>query len=878
MKSSEIRHRFLAFFEARDHPIHPSASLIPADPTMLLTGAGMVPFKPIFMGRAQTDQHRAASVQKCVRTTDIELIGRTGRHLSFFEMLGNFSFGDYYKREAVKWAWELLTVEFKLDPERLWVTVFETDDEAADIWEREVGVEPERIVRLGADENFWSAGPTGPCGPSSEILYDQGPEAGCGRPECVVDCDCDRYLEIWNLVFMQYNRDERGELHPLPKKNIDTGMGLERIASILQNAPNNYATDLLMPLIERVCDLAGVVYGSADKTDLSLRVIADHARAMTFMVGDGILPGNDGRGYILRRLIRRAVRHGRLLGIETEFMASLVDVVVDLMGEHYVELRSSRDSIRTAATREEARFSKTLRQGLAILGEVIDEIKGAGGREVPAKTAFKLYDTYGFPLELTEEIAAEVDLTVDRPAFDALMSEQRERARAKAPEGHAELYVSNIYHQIKEQVGPTDFVGYETEAIEAKIVSILGDGHVKTEAFQGEEVEIFLDRTPFYAEKGGQVGDGGTIASSGGKIKVIGAAAPVADLVAHKGEVVEGRLAAGEAADAVVDNRRRRSISRNHTATHLLHWALRKVLGPELKQAGSLVDADRLRFDFNYHQALTGDELQAVERLVNDKILSAEPVRAFETTLDYAREAGALAFFGEKYGRFVRLVEIGDFSKELCGGVHVHNSSEVSYLKILSETGIGANTRRIEAVTGERFLRYVDEISGRLEAAAGLLKAPPDRMVQAVESLLARVEQQEAGLDKLKGERLAREVERIAARVESLDGISFFSGRLADADADALRTVADGLRAKGDRSAVALASDAGGKALVLIAVTQELVKDGFSAVSAVKQVGPIIRGGGGGRPELAQAGGKDATRFVEVFEAVKKLLEDLTAT
>ncbi len=873
MKSADIRRQFLDFFAARGHEVIPSASLVPADPTMLLTGAGMVPFKPIFLGQAEVDYSRATSVQKCVRTTDIELIGRTKRHLSFFEMLGNFSFGDYYKKEAIAWAWELLTEVYGLDASRLWVTIFEADDEAGEIWREEAGVEANRIVRLGADDNFWAAGPTGPCGPSSEILYDLGEELGCDRPGCAPGCDCDRYLEIWNLVFMQSNRDESGDLRALPRKNIDTGMGLERITSVLQGVTSNFETDLLKPLIDQIADVSGRTYGTEAKADISLRIIADHTRALTFMIGDGILPGNDGRGYILRRLIRRAVRHGRLIGIEEGFLPSLVGTAVEVMGGHYTEISENADYIKTVAGREEERFQDTLKQGLSMLNEFLDRVKESGSTELSSDAVFKLYDTYGFPLELTEEIADESGVSVDRGAFELLMEEQRTRARKQAGAGHKEIFVSSLYHDIKEEVGASRFIGYEKDEADAKIVAMADGERMKTVAMAGEEVDIVLDETPFYAEKGGQFGDQGEIRTESGTFVVSDTIAPVADLVVHKGKVTEGRLELEETVRAVIDGRRRRAIARNHTATHLLHWALRAVLGSHVKQAGSLVDADRFRFDFNHHEALTAAQLETIERLMNEKILQDQPVRAFETTIDFAKEAGALAFFGEKYGRFVRLVEIGNFSKELCGGVHVHSSSEVGYIKIVTETGIGADTRRIEAITGEAFLRYVGVLEDRVESAAAILKAKPEHFSEAVAATTERIAALEDELSGLKTEKLGREAKRIAAAVQSVDGISLYTGRLEGADVDGLRSLADGLRAKVSKAAVVLASVNDTKVLLLVAASPELVAAGFSSVSLVKEVAPLISGGGGGRPDLAQAGGKDPAKLPEVFAGAKSFLE-----
>lgn len=874
MKSTEIRRKFLDFFKDKEHHIASSASLVPIDPTMLLTGAGMVQFKPIFLGKTKVDYKRAASCQKCVRTTDIDIIGQTGRHLSFFEMLGNFSFGDYYKREATEWAWRVLTEEFKIEKDRLWVTIFETDDEAGDLWRDKVGVSSDRIVKLGEADNFWSAGPTGPCGPCSEILFDQGEEFSCGKPTCAPGCDCDRYLEIWNLVFMQYNRDSDGELHPLPNKSIDTGMGLERIASVLQGVSNNYDTDLILPIIQKLSEISSAKFGKDQKADTSMKIVVDHARAITFMIGDGILPDNDGRGYILRRLIRRAVRHGRLLGIDKAFLGPLILQVGQIMEDQYPEILQNFEFIKTIATREEERFGNTLRQGLSILEGKIGDLKEAKRTQIAGEEAFKLYDTFGFPLELTEEIALESGLEVDRAGFEKLMEDQKVRARASTLGGHGELYTSNVYHQIKEQISQTEFVGYEKDESEAKIMAIMVDGQVKMEARDSDEVEVFLDRSPFYAEKGGQVGDSGVIVAEDGRLEVSNSSAPIADLIAHSAKVTEGVIKLGQPVTATVNRRHRRSISRNHTATHLLHWALRVVVGEHVKQAGSLVGHDRFRFDFNNHQPLTDDEVGNIERLVNDKILQNQPVRVFETTIDYAKKAGALAFFGDKYGQFVRMVEIGNFSKELCGGVHVHNSSEVGFFKIVSESGIGANTRRIEAITGEHFLTYSKKLAVLVNDLSEELKVPVDKIKDTVTAQCEQVKSQAAELSKANISKFAKEGDKIAGKAESLGGISLYTGQVVGADARALRVMADQLRTKTSKGVVVLGSVSGGKALILAAVTKELVNAGLSADSIIKKVAPAIGGVGGGRSDIAQAGGKETSALPKVFSETKKYLRE----
>lgn len=851
----------------------PSASLIPADPTLLLTGAGMVPFKPIFLGKAKVDYRRAASVQKCVRTTDIDIIGRTGRHLTFFEMLGNFSFGDYYKKEAISWAWDFLTNVLQLDKSKLWVSVFQDDDEAAAIWTQEVGLAPKRVVRLGEKDNFWSAGPTGPCGPSSEILYDQGPEKGCGRPTCGVGCDCDRYLEVWNLVFMQYNRDEHGKLTPLPKKNIDTGMGLERIASILQQVPSNFEIDLIKPLLAEVTTITGKQYGEQPDADVSLRIIVDHIRAVTFLIADGVLPGNEGRGYILRRLVRRAIRHGRLLGVENPFLGRLIKKVVALMSNPYQELAVNEKFILAIAEKEEEKFSQTLKQGLAILASELEALKSKEVKVLPGTVAFKLYDTYGFPLELTQEIAAEQGLTVDLTTFNSLMAEQKQRAKQKAAGVHAELYVGTVYHQIKEQFGATEFVGYEKDALETEVVAISSGDHWQNEAEAPSEVELYLKKTPFYPEKGGQVGDSGVVEAATGLAEVITTIQPIADLIVHRVQLKKGKIKIGAKVKAQVDTERRLAIARNHTATHLLHWALRLVLGTHVKQAGSLVEAERLRFDFTHHQPLTEAEVKKVEQLVNARILQSHPVRAYETTFNYAQEVGALAFFGEKYCKFVRLVEVGDFSKELCGGIHVHNSGEINLFKIVSETGIGSNTRRIEAVTGAYLRRYVEQQEEKVKALAKLLEVEPAKVEEALSSLLKQFKQLKEELAKLKTEKLKLVLQELKGKGKEVNGRKLFIDAVAKLDMNDLLYLADQLRSLARDTVVVLASEKDGRVMLLAAGTQAAVKSGFNAHKVIKELAPLVAGGGGGRPDLAQAGGKSPEGIPKLLKKAKMMLE-----
>lgn len=876
MTSAEIRRAFLDYFAARGHTIVPSSSLIPDDPTLLLTAAGMVQFKPVFLGKRKADYKRAASSQKCLRTTDIERVGHTARHLTFFEMLGNFSFGDYYKREASAWAWEFLTAKLGLSVDKLWVTIFETDEEAHDIWTKEVGVDPGRVVRLGEKDNFWAAGPTGPCGPCSEIHYDFGPEKSCGSAECRPGCDCDRYLEVWNLVFMQYNRDDTGELHPLPKRNIDTGMGLERIASILQGVDNNFETDLLLPLINQTAKISCVKLGDGAESDISLKVVADHMRAVTFMISDGISPSNEGRGYVTRRLLRRAVRHGRLLGIREPFAARLAQTAIDTMGPVYDELSRASDNIMKVVAAEEERFDHTLRQGLAVIEAVVAEARTRPAKGISAEAAFKLYDTYGFPLELTEEIAAESGLDIDKAGFDKLMDEQKERARKGAVSGHAEIFVKNIYPQIKEQCGETEFAGYEEEELEAHVVAIVtGDASVAV-AISGQQAEVFLDKTPFYAEMGGQVGDTGVIATDTGKARVLDTVGALAGLYAHKVEIFEGELHVGDSAMCQVDHRRRIAIARNHTGTHLLHWALRAVLGEQATQAGSLVDADRLRFDFHNPKALTAAEIAKVELMVNEKVWQDHPVRVFTTSLEYAREIGAVALFGEKYGKFVRLVEIGNFSRELCGGVHLHTTSQLGFLKIISEGSVGAGLRRIEALTGERLWNLVQEEEGILDSLREVTSTTRVKDLPAVVGTLrARAAAAETDLRSRRAVFLAETAEKLQKLSKQINGFEAVIAEVEASDIAELKALADKLITKSPSSVVILASRSADKALLLAAAGTEAVSAGFNCGAVVKKLAAVIGGGGGGRLELAQAGGSLPEKVPELLVAAERMLQAL---
>jgi alanyl-tRNA synthetase len=870
VNSAEIRESFLSFFESKDCRRWPSSSLIPDDPSLLLTSAGMVQFKPVFLGVRDLGFTRATTVQKCLRTTDIDIIGTTGRHHSFFEMLGNFSFGDYFKTEACTWAYEYSTEVLGLDPDRLWFSIYEDDDEAETIWRDVVGVDSAHIVRMGAADNFWAAGPTGPCGPCSELYYDQGPEVGCGKPDCAPGCDCDRYLEYWNLVFMQYDRAEDGTMTPLPKQNIDTGMGLERIAGILQGVTSNFETDVLKTIMATAEQITGHRYGDeGEKVDTSLRILADHARAVAFMIADGILPSNEGRGYVLRRILRRAVRHGRLFGVEDPFLGRLIDVVVELMGPAYPEIVEHHAFITRIVLAEEQRFGATLRQGLTLLEGEIERTKGSvHGNAFDGAVAFTLHDTYGFPVELTSEIAAEAGLHVDMTAFEADMAAQRERGRAAVKD--ESWNIGSSFDEIARSHGATEFVGYEADEADSTVLAILVDGLAVERIEAGASAEVVLDRTPFYGEQGGQVGDTGEISGADGTFRVEDTKIPLAKLVAHRGRLESGSLAVGESVHAGIDHLRRERIRRNHTATHLLHWALRLVLGEHVKQSGSFVSPERLRFDFTHFEAVTAEQLAKVERLVNAKIMEDHPVRAYETSLDAAREMGVTALFGEKYGQIVRVLEIGNFSKELCGGTHVTRSTEIGVLKITSEGSVGSSLRRIEAVTSFDAYDYIRGEEDVLATAADALKGRPSEVAERVSATLKRLREVEKALADAK-KRAAGGSSEALETVTAAGGYEVGIGLVPDiSTVDDLREWADALRKT--VPAVVLAAVAEGRVLLLAAGSKEAVSKGFDAGAVVKTMAPHVGGRGGGKPAMAQGGGDEAASVDAALDAARALV------
>ncbi|RPF46912.1 alanyl-tRNA synthetase [Thermodesulfitimonas autotrophica] len=872
MESEEIRQLFLDFFAAREHRVLPSASLIPAnDPSLLWTAAGMVPFKPYFTGTAEPEHRRVATCQKCLRTPDIESVGKTARHLTFFEMLGNFSFGDYFKEEAIPWAWELVTKRFGLSPEQLWVSVYLDDDEAYHLW-RKVGVPEARIVRLGKETNFWEIG-VGPCGPCSEIHFDFGPEHSCG-PDCGVGCDCDRFLEIWNLVFIQFYRDEAGNYSPLAQKGIDTGMGLERIATVLQGGKTAFDTDLFRDVIEEIAEVLKVDYGAGGDVGRAVKVIADHTRAVTFAIADGALPSNEGRGYVIRRLLRRAIRFGKLFGCEEPFLDRVAVRVIDKMGAVYPELGQQKRHILRTIRIEEGRFLETLSLGTEILNRMIADARAQGQRTLSGEAAFKLYDTYGFPLELTEEICAEEGLTVDRQGFATAMAQQRERARQARETTEYLGERERFYREARDAGIGSRFTGYYALEEPARVLLMVKNGRRVAAAEKGETVEVVLDATPFYAEAGGQVCDTGVFTGPGLLAEIEHVDRPVENIIVHRVKVVAGTLTEGNIVTASVDAPRRKQTARNHTATHLLHQSLKAVLGAHVNQAGSLVAPDRLRFDFTHYEALTPEELERVEAMVNQAILAAIPVETFETTLAEARAMGAVALFGEKYGERVRVVKIGEFSIELCGGTHLKNTAEAGFFKIVTEGSVASGVRRIEAVTGEAALSYINGILRDYQEIAAILKVAPRNLAAAVKALADQVKELARENEALKDRLAAGEVQDLLQRVEVIDGVNVLASRVGTAEMPRLRSLIDVLRERLGSGVFILGGVAEDKVSLIVAVTPDLVKRGLHAGMLVKELAKLVDGGGGGRPELAQAGGKNPAGLEEALRFGRTLVQE----
>ncbi len=871
MTSDEIRAVFLSFFESKGHTVIPSSSLIPhGDPTLLLTTAGMVQFKLYFLGEALPPNRRLVSCQKSFRTTDIEVVGDPS-HLTFFEMLGNFSIGDYFKREAVNWAWEFVTQQLGLEPERIWATVFLDDDEAFRYW-HEVGVPEEKIRRFGEKDNFWGpAGSSGPCGPCSEIFYDSGEEFGCGRPTCAPNCECGRFAEIWNLVFTQYNQDEQGRRTLLPKPNIDTGLGLERTAAVMQGKTSVYETDLFVPLLKRIAELAGIKYGSDEITANAMRVVVEHGRGIAFLIGDGVIPSNEGRGYVLRRLLRRAALFGRRLGQDKPFLAEIAEATIEQMGHIYPELGQRRDFIIKVIELEEARFSETLSTGLELLDGIMEEAASKRKDKILGKDAFKLYDTYGFPVELTGEIAADHGFSVDIDGFEKEMEKQRERAKAV----HKFVVVEDslrLHDQLNIEVTP--FVGYQGLEHKSVIIGILVDGKSVDTIQGGQEAGLILETTPFYGEMGGQAGDTGEVFSQSGRFSVTNTIRVPTDIIVHQGRVTEGSLTVGDEVEAEVDSERRLDIARNHTATHLLQLALRQVLGEHVQQRGSLVAPDRLRFDFSHLIAMTREEIQEVNHIVNHKIRQHLKVYDEEIPYKKAIEEGAIALFDEKYGDVVRVMKVGEpfISAELCGGTHVNSTGEIGFFHILSESSIGAGLRRIEAVTGRGAISFLERRFSALEEIAQSLGSSTEAAPSKVLSLLSE-------LDKLRRQSLAlerelgkKEAESLLAQAEVVNGVTVLAAKVPSVQPQTLREMSDLLREKLKSAVVVLGTIYEDKPAFLAAVTSDLVAKGYDAGKIIKEVARVTGGSGGGKARLAQAGGKDKAKLDEALRLVKKLV------
>ena len=870
MKASEIRRQFLDYFASKGHTIVPSAPLVPAnDPTLLFTNSGMVQFKDVFLGTDKRSYVRAADVQRCLRAggkhNDLENVGYTARHHTFFEMLGNWSFGDYFKREAIRWAWDLLTAVYKLPADRLWVTVYLTDDEAHDAWANDIGVPHERLVRIGdnkgapyASDNFWQMADTGPCGPCSEIFYDHGPGIAGGPPGSP-DEEGDRYIEIWNLVFMQFDRDEKGTLTPLPKPCVDTGMGLERLAAVLQGVHSNYEIDLFRDLIAAAAKLTG----AKDLASPSLNVIADHIRACAFLIVDGVIPSNEGRGYVLRRIIRRAIRHGYKLGQTKPFFSRLVPELSRLMGDAYPELPLKQDYAMRVLLAEEERFAETLENGMRVLESALADAARTGTKTLSGETAFTLYDTYGFPFDLTADVCRERGLSVDQPAFEAAMEKQRERARAASTFKMAE---GLDYRGAK-----TRFDGYDTLAEDAKVVALYREGSPVDALVTGQSGVVVLDRTPFYAESGGQVGDRGELTMSGACLTLFSVRDTQKiqpDVFGHYGEVKTGELKLGDTVAAKVDGRARARAAWNHSATHLMHAALRKVLGEHVTQKGSLVDPDRTRFDFSHPQPMTDEEIHTVESLVNAAIRANYPVEARIMPYDEAIKSGAMALFGEKYGDEVRVLSMGDFSTELCGGTHVSRTGDIGFFKIVSESGVAAGIRRVEAVTADGALAYTHEMEARLNEAARALKAPASEVTTKIAQILDNVKTLEKELARLKGKLASSQGGDLAAQAVEVNGAQVLAATIEGADAKVLRETIDKLKGRFKSAAIVLGSTEGGKVTLIAGVTSDLT-DRIKAGDLVNHVATQVGGKGGGRPDMAQAGGNNPAALPAALQSVR---------
>lgn len=868
---NELRRMFLEFFESKDHLKMKSFSLVPHnDNSLLLINSGMAPLKPYFTGQEIPPRRRVTTCQKCIRTGDIENVGKTARHGTFFEMLGNFSFGDYFKREAIHWSWEFLTEVVGLDPNRLYPSVYLDDDEAFEIWNKEIGIAPERIFRFGKEDNFWEHG-SGPCGPCSEIYYDRGEKYGCGKPGCTVGCECDRYMEIWNNVFTQFDNDGHNNYTELEQKNIDTGMGLERLACIVQDVDSMFDIDTLKALRDQVCELAGVSYGEDYNTDVSLRVITDHIRSVSFMISDGIMPSNEGRGYVLRRLLRRACRHGRLLNIEGGFLTKLAETVIEGSKDGYPELEEKKDFIMNVIRKEEEQFDRTIDQGLVILNEMKEKMVVEGVKTLPGEDAFKLYDTYGFPLDLTKEILEEEKMDVDEEGFKAAMEVQRQTARkARKVTNYMGADVT-VYESIDPSV-TSEFVGYDNLTYESKITVLTTDEEVVDALSDGERGTIFVEKTPFYATSGGQEADHGVISCGDGEFIVEDVVKLLGGKIGHIGRMTRGMMKAGDTVTLTVDAERRSLCARNHSATHLLQKALRTVLGTHVEQAGSSVNDERLRFDFSHFSAMTPEELQRTEDMVNDSISRSLQVIAKNMPIEEARKTGAQALFGEKYGDIVRVVNMSDYSIEFCGGTHVANTGEIGAFKIISESGVAAGVRRIEALTSKGLMKYYAALEEKMHEAAKLLKATPDNLTEKITHLQAENKELHSEVESLKSKLAKDAMGDVMSQVEEVNGVKVLAVSVEDMDMNGLRDLGDQLKEKLGEGVVVIASAAGGKVSLMATATDGAMKKGAHAGNLIKAIASCVGGGGGGRPNMAQAGGKNPAGIPDALAKVKEVL------
>lgn len=872
---NELRKMFLDFFESKEHLVMKSFSLVPNnDKSLLLINSGMAPLKPYFTGQEIPPRKRVTTCQKCIRTGDIENVGKTARHGTFFEMLGNFSFGDYFKREAIHWSWEFLTEVVGLDPDRLYPSVYVDDQEAFDIWNKEMGIAPERIFKFGKEDNFWEHG-SGPCGPCSEIYYDRGEKYGCGSPDCTVGCECDRYMEIWNNVFTQFDNDGNGNYEELEQKNIDTGMGLERLASVVQDVDSIFDVDTIKALRDKVCEFAGVEYKADADKDVSIRLITDHIRSATFMISDGIMPTNEGRGYVLRRLIRRAARHGRLLGIDGKFLAKLSATVIEGSKDGYPELEEKKEFIFKVLTQEEDKFNKTIDQGLSILASMQDEMKANGKTVLSGEDAFKLYDTYGFPLDLTKEILEEAGYTIDEEGFKASMEEQRVKARNAREVTNYMGADATVYDEIDAAV-TSEFVGYDRLTHISNITVLTTESEIVERISEGQKGTIFVDETPFYATMGGQEGDKGIISTVTGEFTVTDTIKLLGGKIGHVGTVTKGMLEVGDSVTLEVAGKERANTCKNHSATHLLQKALKTVLGSHVEQKGSLVTPDRLRFDFAHFSAMTAEELEKVEAIVNEEIAKNLPVVTEVMNIEQAKATGAMALFGEKYEEDVRVVSMGDFSKELCGGTHVSNTGNITTFKIVSEAGVAAGVRRIEALTGDGVFRYYKEVEKELAEAAKAAKSTPANLKEKIEHMQAEMKALQSEIESLKSKAAKDALGDVMNQVQEVNGVKLLATAVEDVDMNGLRELGDQLKEKVGDGVVVIASSANGKVNLIAMATDAAMEKGAHAGNLIKGIAALVGGGGGGRPNMAQAGGKNPAGIPDAIAKAAEVLAEQT--